>query len=864
MPNKSRCCNPFCCFSACAQTAPSESGPGASHDVADVSGVPRCDKAPPSGSSNVDARLNVSGPPRCDDGSSSGSSNVPNTRSEEEDADVNLNASGDPPCINEASTSGSSNVPNRSEEQDVDFNLNVSGDPRCINEAPSCSSSSGATKSRPDLISSIRKDIVEVEDVNLDDLMNHISELLKLREEGKQQQASNIRKFPWPNVPGLQKLKEIVSFGTDLQKLQNMLSAALTFGSELVTTCGVDQFKGKTILLDLRAANLFDDIGLPCLKEMYDVVVKDNLDLEIISIPICQKDAHGIKKPYEVPWFIFQSGTWNRERRKVAQFFLTKQCGWEEGDACEKWYASINCIIEPNGRVIPCRRFTKYRAAKSTPILEFLFNHMERVSDQVKRIMFQVKWGVKACPTVHEEIENFKKEEWEQLKSMSTLEFLFNHLESTSDQVKKLMCQGKIICLHNGHADNDTVMKQMSEGIHIINVGHLTMESLALTDIIYKEYYNFGCTRTHMKEMSSLNLSSHELIRFSLRLHYLKEEINRIEESDKKLSELKSVLHSFQDVNYGFMTFMDQYGKVIATLGANDMSLIGKFDWEQSDWEQDWEQEELLNSMINHIEAEGKEMHDEDPAVSDSLIQNMQTASVAVEQNFESLLEYISELWAVEFYQLFKFNKAAKKSSPSRVTWPASKGFCMLKNFLSEGTHANWVKDVISRHPEEVMCETVIKSLLKDIEEENLENLFVAGLLGIAHVLERFDSVSANRTEWLLVLLKLLILAQNIKMLDPRWELDPELELSWRKIKRAATVLIVIYSIACSAVIDPSKLALFELSTLDNDWLRTIQKELEWSTYLMDNARADGLGSQEGFWLEIMCDTFEFFFETSW
>lgn len=253
-------------------------------------------------------------------------------------------------------------------------------------------------------------------------------------------------------------------------------------------------------------------------------------------------------------------------------------------------------------------------------------------------------------------------------------------------------------------------------------------------------------------------------------------------------------------------------------------------------------------------------MHDKDPGVSDSLIQNMQTASVAVD--FEMLLEDISELWAVEFYQLFKFNKDGKKSSPSRVTWPASKGFCMLKNFLSEGTDANWVKDVISRHPAEVMGETVIKSLLKDIEEENLENLFVAGLLGIAHVLERFDSVSANRTEWLLVLLDLWRLAQNIQMLDPGWEC--QWEESWRKIKRAATVLIVIYSIACSAAIDPSKLALFELSTLDNDWLRTIQRDLEWVSRLMHIATTESRDTEEGFWLEIMCDTFEFFFETSW
>lgn len=204
MPNKPRCCNPFCCFSAVekrpdptdptpagAQTAPSESDPGVSHDVADVSGVPGCDKAPSSGSSNV------------------------SLKSEGEDVDARLNVE-KRPVTTSAGAAPSESGP--------------------FSQAPPGASHDEASTSGSDPISSIPKDIVGVEDVNLDDLMNHISELLKLREEGKQQQASNLRKFPWPNgpnVPGLQKLKEIVSFGTDLQKLQNIVSSALAVGSEL-------------------------------------------------------------------------------------------------------------------------------------------------------------------------------------------------------------------------------------------------------------------------------------------------------------------------------------------------------------------------------------------------------------------------------------------------------------------------------------------------------------------------------------------------------------------------------------------------------------------------------------------------------
>lgn len=261
-------------------------------------------------------------------------------------------------------------------------------------------------------------------------------------------------------------------------------------------------------------------------------------------------------------------------------------------------------------------------------------------------------------------------------------------------------------------------------------------------------------------------------------------------------------------------------------------------------------------------------MHDKDPGFSDSLIQNMQTASTSVvverknmDAYFESLLEYISELWGVEVYQLLKFNKDGKKSSPSRVTWPDSRGFCMLKNFLSEGTDADWVKDVISRHPEEVTCKTVIKSLLKDIEEENWG---IAGLLAVAHVLERFESVlerfeSANQIlQCLLVLDEMLRVAQYIK------QLNEKPELSWRRGKRVATVSMVICSIACSSLIDPSKFALFELATVDNSLLRGIQYELELIGNNIANAITEGLDGKSGSELENMCHKFDLFFETSW
>jgi len=67
----------------------------------------------------------------------------------------------------------------------------------------------------------------------------------------------------------------------------------------------------------------------------------------------------------------------------------------------------------------------------------------------------------------------------------------------------------------------------------------------------------------------------------------------------------------------------------------------------------------VIKSIMEDFEGGGKEMHDQDPGVSESLIKNMQTA---VEQEnmdvyLDSLRNYISELRGVELYQLLNLNK---------------------------------------------------------------------------------------------------------------------------------------------------------------------------------------------------------------
>jgi hypothetical protein len=128
----------------------------------------------------------------------------------------------------------------------------------------------------------------------------------------------------------------------------------------------------------------------------------------------------------EVPWFVLQN-SW-MVMTSVVKFFFAKHCRWEEGDECEKLYSTINWIIEPNGRIII---YTPSICLKDKgEVFKVLFHYLESES-------YQVRWGVKASPTMYEKIEKLRKEEWKQLKNMSNLEFLFNHLESA--QVRSII-----------------------------------------------------------------------------------------------------------------------------------------------------------------------------------------------------------------------------------------------------------------------------------------------------------------------------------------------------------------------------------------------------------------------------------------
>jgi hypothetical protein len=223
------------------------------------------------------------------------------------------------------------------------------------------------------------------------------------------------------------------------------------------------------------------------------------------------------------------------------------------------------------------------------------------------------------------------------------------------------MFQGKLICLYTGNREEVTcsiwnAMEHFRDNIYIIYISY-NFSRIGFTKNISKDYSLkiFTENTTETEGMPLSNLSMHETVRFAMRLDHLEEEINGMDESDKQLCELKSLLHSVQlmvDLYNGSITFMDEGGGMVAAFRGHILESI--FLGDRKDRAQ-----RVIKSMMEDFGGGGKEMHDQDPGVSESLIKNMQTA---VEQEnmdvyLDSLRNYISELRGVELYQLLNVNK---------------------------------------------------------------------------------------------------------------------------------------------------------------------------------------------------------------
>lgn len=318
-------------------------------------------------------------------------------------------------------------------------------------------------------------------------------------------------------------------------------------------SCTAEDLKGKTILLEIRALNVGCDLRLASLIQLYNTK-KEAFNLEIISIPLVHRSSSSTLDVFEkfsrdIPWLVIQN-PWAVP--SAVKYFLMELFAPDELDADS---ANGIKIIESNGRI-----FTP-----SKPVMGLLD-----------------RWGAKAYPFTLQKIEELEKEEWNQMETMPTLEFLFNGLESVSDQVKEMMLHQKVVCLYGGRESENTMKEftasirnafiSVKDNIHIIYIPCFmkAQEESEVTDTITWSYPALEMStlaQAEMEGMLLLNPSQHDAFRFWRRIALLEEEMLEMYNSDtEQISALKKIFQCWNNEN-PWMILMDGEGKTITESG---------------------------------------------------------------------------------------------------------------------------------------------------------------------------------------------------------------------------------------------------------------------------------------------------------
>lgn len=292
-----------------------------------------------------------------------------------------------------------------------------------------------------------------------------------------------------------------------------------------------------------------------------------------------------------------------------------------------------------------------------------------------------------------------------------------------------------------------------------------------------------------------------------MRIFFLKQEIEKTENINGiDTNGMWQVLQPFLLMEEEqSVVFMDEDGKMIATCKGDVMEWIFKEDGEGR-----------AKRLIKRLVKVSKVERESSIAVSTN---NMQAETV---NDLDNLSQYTSDLLEmVQLYQLLNFNKQGSESATlnaARPNWPGSIGFPSLNNFPYNDT-SMIVENINSEPPRGDILEILLERLVQEVPDEELA---AAGVLVVADILERFEDVSANRNECLILLEEMNRLSQHIKDLNGQ----PE------KMRRATKWLVHCY-IMCCAQIEPSKFATFFKGSVNDgkvlglqQWLRRSQEEL--------------------------------------
>lgn len=242
----------------------------------------------------------------------------------------------------------------------------------------------------------------------------------------------------WKNISGL--LKKITSKSESRLRIKKQLRTPKENNLEtlraLLVTEGrdfllnkdaeqvkVDALRGLKLVLLLISRIEIHEIEILILKQMYTKLRNNAYEFEVVWMPIVSVDNNEtwgsyVRAASSMPWLTV-ADPWSME---TAVLEVVKQ-DWDFGNNS----SSRLVAVDEKGRIIN------------------------------KDAMGMVwRWGVEAYPFADDASANLLEAEWEQLNKKSSLEFLFQILESFSEVVKKAKLQRQMIWLYGGDpAGND-------------------------------------------------------------------------------------------------------------------------------------------------------------------------------------------------------------------------------------------------------------------------------------------------------------------------------------------------------------------------------------------------------------------------
>jgi hypothetical protein len=284
---------------------------------------------------------------------------------------------------------------------------------------------------------------------------------------------------------------------------------------------------------------------------------KERFNFEIITVPIMQDNSKldvSDKFSKEVPWLVLQN-PW--QLTNATKYFLVEGCPIEP-QGWDSWYPNMMMIIESNGTI----------SASNYPGVLRMVN----------------TWGAEAYPFTAEKWRELIEKEKKQMEDMSDLVFLFKHLESVSEQVKKATRKQKMIWLYScrdGEFTNSIkdVLVELGNIIYIIYIPNFSSSKKVWAEFTgaigqwFSTLEPSKMSQGEMQRMFFLSLSEHEAMRFWARIYSLNDEKKQIHQF--RLSKmLSSMINGYS--NDSWMFIMDEDGNVMTTKGKDILKLLCK------------------------------------------------------------------------------------------------------------------------------------------------------------------------------------------------------------------------------------------------------------------------------------------------